>query len=128
MRVIIAGMGVQGRKRKEICGPDFAGYVDPHVSDADYKTIRDVPLADYDAVLACVPDKPKADLLEYCLKNGKHALVEKPLWADAAAFKKLTEIARANNAVCYTAYNHRFEPHFARMKALIQSGELGRIY
>ena len=34
----------------------------------------------------------------------------------------------ANGAVCYTAYNHRFEPHFVRMRDLIASGELGTIY
>lgn len=129
MRVIIAGMGVQGRKRKEICGPEFAGSVDPFLDAADYKRIEDVPLSDYDAVLACIPDEPKAQMLEYCLSHGKHVLVEKPLWIEnAETFKRLTEIARNNKAVCYTAYNHRFEPHFARMASLIRSGALGRIY
>lgn len=128
MRVIIAGMGVQGRKRKEICGADFAGSVDPHAT-ADYKAIQDVPLSDYDAVLACIPDAPKAELLEYALSHGKHVLVEKPLWLQSpAAFRKLTDIARAKGAICYTAYNHRFEPHYMRMKELIKSGKLGRIY
>jgi len=43
---------------------------------ARYRSIVDVPLADYDAVLACVPDQPKIELLTYCLENGKHVLVE----------------------------------------------------
>ena len=43
---------------------------------------RDVPLDDYDAVLACIPDEPKIEMLDYLLGNGKHVLVEKPLWAD----------------------------------------------
>jgi len=129
MRVIIAGIGVQGRKRKEICGADFVAYVDPHISDADYKNIEDVPLDFYDAVLACIPDKPKFELLEYCLGHGKHVLVEKPLLLGTQeVFSELTTLARKKNAVCYTAYNHRFEPHFARMAALIRSGELGKIY
>lgn len=129
MRVIIAGMGVQGRKRKDICAAEFAGFVDPHVDGADYKTIHDVPLDRFDAVLACIPDKPKAELLEYALSHGKHVLVEKPLWTESReAFQTLTALARRNHAVCYTAYNHRFEPHFMRMAALIKSGELGKIY
>src|SRR5262249_46389432 len=33
-----------------------------------------------------------------------------------------------SGVVCYTAYNHRFEPHFLRMGDLIASGVLGRIY
>ena len=43
--------------------------------------IEDVPLSSYDAVLACIPDEPKIEMLEYLLGNGKHVLVEKPLWA-----------------------------------------------
>ena len=122
-------MGVQGRKRKDICGSEFAGYVDPNVSGVDYKDIKDVPLSSYDAVLACIPDSPKVDLMKYCLENGKHVLVEKPLWAESPkALQELTSIANKTNAVCYTAYNHRFEPHFARMAELIKSGVLGKIY
>ncbi len=129
MRIVIAGMGVQGRKRKDICGSEFVAYVDPHIAEVGYKNISDVPLSDYDAVLACIPDQPKAAMLEYCFKNGKHVLVEKPLWAESAeTLESLSELARRNNVVCYTAYNHRFEPHFERMAALVRSGELGRIY
>lgn len=129
MKVIIAGLGVQGRKRKDICGDEFVAYVDPFHDDAEYKDIKDVPLGDYDAVLACIPDDPKVEVLEYCLSHGKHVLVEKPLWMKPASeFARLTKIANDNNVVCYTAYNHRFEPHFAKMAALIQSGELGEIY
>lgn len=128
MRVIIAGMGVQGKKRREIAGADYVASVDPFWEGADYKTLRDVPLDAYDAVLACIPDEPKLELLEYALSHGKHVLVEKPLVSTAEGFAKLTKIAQANNAVCYTAYNHRFEPHFARMAELIQSGALGKIY
>ena len=36
--------------------------------------------------------------------------------------------ARQTMSVCYTAYNHRFEPHFVRMRDLIASGELGELY
>ncbi len=54
---------------------------------------------------------------------------EKPLWAaDDAAIGDLESLARRAGAVCYTAYNHRFEPHFVRMRDLIASGKLGRIY
>ena len=34
----------------------------------------------------------------------------------------------SKGAVCYTAYNHRFEPHFVRMREVIASGELGALY
>lgn len=129
MRVIVAGLGVQGYKRRKFAGTDFVATVDPVNAEADFRRIEDVPLDRYDGVLACIPDAPKVEQLDYCLKNKKHVLVEKPLWAknesDIAALQKR---ARENKVVCYTAYNHRFEPHFVRMRDLIASGELGTIY
>jgi scyllo-inositol 2-dehydrogenase (NADP+) len=129
LRVIVVGLGVQGYKRRKVAGRDFVASVDPVNTEADYRSVRDVPLDSYDAVLACIPDDPKVELLSYFLASGKHVLVEKPLWAasegDILALEKL---ARANNVVCYTAYNHRFEPHYVRMRNLIASGELGKIY
>jgi predicted dehydrogenase len=129
LRVVVAGMGVQGHKRRQHAGADCVATVDPVQADADFRDLKDVPLSSYDAVLACIPDEPKFDLLSHALGNGKHVLVEKPLWTpherDVA---ELQELARRNGVVCYTAYNHRFEPHFIHMKGLIKSGELGRIY
>ncbi|MCH9051408.1 MAG: Gfo/Idh/MocA family oxidoreductase [Proteobacteria bacterium] len=129
MRVIVVGLGVQGHKRSRIAGDDFVASVDPINPEADYKTAADVPLADFDAVLACVPDEPKKELLSYFLSNGKHVLVEKPLWvAEEADIPGLERLARRNGAVLYTAYNHRFEPHYRRMRDLIASGALGELY
>ena len=129
MRVIVVGLGVQGRKRRQFAGSDFVASVDPFVLEADYKDPQDVPLKDYDAVLACTPDEPKIDLLTYFLNNGKHVLVEKPLWSENDEdISCLEKLAREKGVICYTAYNHRFEPHFVRMRDLIASEELGRIY
>jgi scyllo-inositol 2-dehydrogenase (NADP+) len=129
MRIVVAGLGVQGHKRRRIAGDDIVAAVDPVNRDARYRSITDVPLADYDAVLACIPDEPKVELLSYCLENGKHVLVEKLLWArHEREIADLESLARRKGVVCYTAYNHRFEPHFVRMRDLIAAGELGTIY
>ncbi len=129
MRVIVVGLGVQGHKRRKFAGTDFVAAVDPANPEAGYRRIEDVPLASYDAALACIPDEPKIEVLSYLLGNCKHVLVEKPLWsAKDSEIRKLEKIARAKQVVCYTAYNHRFEPHYVRMRDLLQSGTLGTIY
>jgi len=79
MRVVVVGLGVQGKKRTAVAGKDVVAIVDPSVVGASHKNIGDIPLADYDAALLCTPDGVKIDLLTYLLGNGKHALVEKPL-------------------------------------------------
>jgi predicted dehydrogenase len=122
-------MGVQGAKRRATAGPDYVASVDPARPDADFKSVGDVPLARYDAALVCTPDEPKAGLLDYLLQHGKHVLVEKPLWAASDAdILRLEKTAREHKAVCYTAYNHRFEPHYVRMRDTLRSGVLGSIY
>jgi len=129
MRVIVVGLGVQGHKRRRFAGADYVAAVDPVNPEADFKTVRAVPVDSYDAALCCVPDEPKFELLSYLLGHGKHVLVEKPLWADdVARLREIESVARSHDLVCYTAYNHRFEPHFVRMRNLITSGELGAIY
>lgn len=129
MRVIVIGLGVQGKKRALHAGDDYVASVDPVNPDAHYRDVREVPLSDYDAALCCIPDEPKYDIVSYLLGHGKHVLVEKPLWTEQdARILELETLARAHQALCYTAYNHRFEPHFMRMRDLIASGELGRIY
>ena len=129
MKVVVVGLGVQGYKRKKFAGLDYISSVDPYNKEADYRSIEDVPLDSYQAVLACVPDEPKYSILKYCIKNKKHVLVEKPLFsANVEQLKELERLAKENNVVCYTAYNHRFEPHYIAMKELIDSGVLGRIY
>jgi scyllo-inositol 2-dehydrogenase (NADP+) len=129
MRVIIVGYGVQGKKRLRIAGSEGVGFVDPVAPDAPWKDVREVPPEEYDAALVCTPDAPKIEILSHLLERGKHVLVEKPLHAACEDdLDRLELLARRSGAVCYTAYNHRFEPHYMRMRDLIQSGELGRIY
>ncbi len=129
MRCIVVGLGIQGYKRRKFAGSDFVAAVDIVNQEAEYRAIEEVPLANFDAALVCTPDEPKADVLTYLLSHGKHVLVEKPLWVkDDSALLRLEALARMKEVVCYTAYNHRFEPHFMRMREVISSGELGALY
>jgi len=128
MRLAIVGLGVQGRKRRAMAGQRVAATIDPLVPGADFKTIQEVPLASYDAVCVCVPDQAKMPLLQYLLTRGKHVLVEKPLLAASQEIRDLIKAARDNGAACYTAYNHRFEPHIARLKQLLDANALGQLY
>jgi predicted dehydrogenase len=129
MRVVVVGLGVQGRKRLAIAGSDAVATVDPVAKDATYRRIEDVPVAGYDAALVCTPDGVKLSLLTYLLGHGKHVLVEKPLVAESDTdLARLRDLATAKGVVCYTAYNHRFEPHIVRLKQALESGVLGKVY
>jgi len=128
MRVIVIGLGVQGRKRRAIAGSGVVATVDP-VQDADVRDVAAIPVTAYDAALVCTPDEVKPAILRHLLGHGKHALVEKPLITDdPGVLAELQALAGRTGAICYTAYNHRFEPHFVRMRDLIVGGSLGRLF
>jgi scyllo-inositol 2-dehydrogenase (NADP+) len=129
LKVLIVGLGIQGKKRLQIAGDETAGAVDPVNAGAEYQRVQDVSLDRYDAALVCTPDAAKLDVVRYLLSHGKHVLVEKPLLGDRPEdLPELQQLARRNALVCYTAYNHRFEPHIVNLKRLLEAGHLGNIY
>lgn len=129
MRAVVVGLGNQGRKRAAVAGQDIVATVDPVVSTAQYHAIEQVSLDAFDVALVCTPDQSKVDTLTYLISHGKHVLVEKPLIASTnECLYKLGELVRSAGVACYTAYNHRFEPHIVRLKELLQRHDLGNIY
>lgn len=129
MRVIVVGLGVQGKKRLKVAKEDVVCTVDPFVESSDYKNLYDVPLSSYDSAMLCIQDDLKIEFITYLLKNKKNILVEKPIFSESEEeIAKIIDLANKSNVSCYTAYNHRFEPHFINMKNLIQSGEFGKVY
>lgn len=129
MRCLIVGLGNQGRKRLAAAGPDAVAAVDPVAPDARYRDVAEAPLSSFDAALVCTPDSHKLDLLRYLLGHGKHVLVEKPLLQGRPGeLAELAALAKKNGAACYTAYNHRFEPHLVRAKEFLEQEVIGRLY
>src|SRR3974377_2033934 len=111
MRSIVVGYGVQGKKRLHVAGPDAVGIVDPFYEKADWRDVRDVPPGPYDAALVCTPDEPKFEILRHLLENGKHVLVEKPLFVrDDKQLAELERLAPATHPDCYNPYKTPVEP------------------
>ena len=129
MRVLVVGLGVQGRKRSKLLGKNFIASVDPKSEGAIYLDIRAVPISSFDSVFLCVPDDQKVELIKYCIMHGKHVLVEKPLiTVRSDELQELEISARKSGVLIYTAYNHRFEPHFIGIKSILELNKLGKIF
>ena len=129
MKILIAGLGVQGLKRKNILNKHKVITFDKFNKLADYKNLKDIPSGLYDCVFLCVPDDQKFQLMKFFINEKKHILVEKPLF-----FKKIKDFyliqreAIKKKVVCYVAYNHQFEPHFVNLKKILYSKKIGKIY
>ena len=122
MKTAIVGFGVQGRKRRAVAGKQVVAIVDPVAPGADFKSLEEVALERYDAACVCLPDQAKLPVLRYLLAHGKHVLVEKPLRAAPEEIRELMALSKTNHAACYSAYNHRFEPHIARLRQILDAG------
>ena len=91
---------------------------------------REVSLDAYDAALLCIPDAAKIGLLGYLVEQRQARRSSKSRWSRRSGGRSrgCSRTRARKGVVLYIAYNHRFEPHFVRMRDLVESGELGRIY
>lgn len=128
LRVIIVGFGVQGQKRAKVAGPDVVAIVDPVSDGVNARSVKEISDDSYDAALVCTPDQAKIGLLTELLSRGKHVLVEKPMVGTDTELSKLQAISEQNRVVCYTAYNHRFEPHYIRARDALAAGAIGSVF
>ncbi len=131
MKIVIAGYGVQGKKRLKYIDSEtkVVSLVDPFIKNIKNKSLKDVPLDSYDTVFICTPDSYKEELINFCVKNKKNILVEKPLLVND--YKKLLALKKQinnKNIVLYSAYNHRFEPHIKTLKKILDTKKMGKIY
>ena len=128
MKFIVGGYGIQGKKRIRISKKNFISVFDPFVKSADYNSIHEIPIDKYEIVKVCTPNKSKEKIINFCIENNKHILVEKPLSLDQKFIKKIETKIKNKNLIIYSAYNHRFEPNIVKLKKYLNKNDLGKIY
>jgi myo-inositol 2-dehydrogenase/D-chiro-inositol 1-dehydrogenase len=82
---------------------------------------------DVEAVIIATPTATHAALIEAGLRAGKAVWSEKPIALDLAETARIVELWRATRLPVQIGFMRRFDPGYARAKALIDGGELGRI-
>jgi predicted dehydrogenase len=87
-----------------------------------------VAAPDVDAVVLATPAKQHAEQARMVLNAGKHVLVEKPLALSAADAHAVVSAAETHKRVLMVGHLMLFHPAVERLKAIIDSGELGRIF
>jgi len=82
---------------------------------------------DIDAIYNPLPNSLHAEWTIRALKAGKHVLCEKPIASNAHEAEEMARVARETGLVLSEAFAYRYHPLTARVKAIIASGELGKI-
>jgi predicted dehydrogenase len=83
---------------------------------------------DVDAVVLATPAKDHAEHARMALNANKHVLVEKPMALDAADAHAVVSAAETHKRILMVGHLMLFHPAVARLKAMIDAGDLGQIY
>ena len=144
LRVGVIGVGVMGADHAErlvnrIAGARLVAVSDPDTARADrlaaqFDGVRSIAgavalVADaaVDAVLIASPGLVHEEQVLACIEHGKHVLCEKPLTMDAESSLRVVEAeARAGRPLIQVGFMRRFDPEYAQLKQLLDSGSLGR--
>ena len=79
-----------------------------------------------DAVLIATPHYFHTTIGIAALQSGHHVLVEKPISAHKADCERLIAAHEGTDLVFAAMFNQRTDPHYRKMKEIVESGELGR--
>jgi predicted dehydrogenase len=94
-----------------------------------YKDFRELlDQGDVDAVLVATPDHWHAIPTVLACQAGKDVYVEKPLGHNVREGQAMVRAAREHNRVVQTGTQQRSAAHFATVREIIQSGQLGKVH
>jgi predicted dehydrogenase len=136
----IVGMGYIGRVHLEACRKTPGVQVravaaleadEVHVAYPDlpiYPSYRDLLRGEQlDAVIICIPTYLHEEAAIEAAARGCHILCEKPMALDAESAQRMLHAAQAHGRILMVAHVLRFWPQYARIKELIDVGEIGSI-
>jgi predicted dehydrogenase len=97
---------------------------------AKHATTLDEVLADdtTDAVVLATPVPSHAALAEQVLRSGRHCFVEKPLAQSVADAERVASAARESGKVLMVGHLLQYHPGVAKLRELVDSGELGDVH
>jgi myo-inositol 2-dehydrogenase / D-chiro-inositol 1-dehydrogenase len=145
LRIGVIGVGMMGADHAErvvnrVAGARLVAVSDPDSARADqlaasFDGVRSIgdPLAlvadpDVDAVIIASPGFVHEEQVLACLEHGKYTLCEKPLTMDSESSLRLVEAeAKGGQPLVQVGFMRRFDPEFAQMKTMLDSGRFGRM-
>ena len=92
---------------------------------ASYDALLSDP--EIDAVYNPLPNSLHCEWTVRAFEAGKHVLCEKPIAANAVEAARMNEAATRAGKVLGEAFHWRYHPLAARMRAILESGEIGAV-
>lgn len=92
----------------------------------DYEKLLDAQ--ETDVISVCLPNYLHAPVTISALKAGNHVLCEKPMATSRDEALAMIQAAKESGKKLMIAHNQRFVASHKKAKALLESGELGKVY
>jgi predicted dehydrogenase len=83
---------------------------------------------DVDAVDVCTHPAPHRDITVAAAQTGKHILLEKPMCRTVAEADEMIAAAKKAGVLLQVAYMMRFNPHYMKLKEMLEDGTLGAVH
>src|SRR6201987_633120 len=80
-----------------------------------------------DVVIIVTPTNTHARLIEVAANAGKAVFSEKPIALDLAETERIVKLVRERRVPVQLGFMRRYDPGYARAKAKIEAGELGKL-
>ncbi len=93
---------------------------------SDFSEILKNP--EIDAVHICTPNYLHYQMAKDALNAGKHVICEKPLTTTKEEAEELVALAKEKGLIHATNFNIRFYPLMHQLKAMVDKGDLGKIF
>ncbi len=81
-----------------------------------------------DAVFICTPNSLHIPIALEALQSGKNIFMEKPISHDAQGVMQLIDLVAEKDAIAMMGMCYRFHPGLLKVKELVSSGTIGKIY
>jgi UDP-N-acetylglucosamine 3-dehydrogenase len=138
LRVGVVGVGIMGsnhaRVFADLPGVKLVGVVDPDHKQRDfvsaalgcggYGNVEDLLAAGVDAITIAAPTHLHRDLAVTCIRNGVHALVEKPIASSVEEGRAIIAAARRAGVTLMVGHVERFNPAVEAIKQAIRGEDI----
>lgn len=94
----------------------------PNVSEDPLEILNH---AEIDAIVICSPTDTHTKYIELATSLKKHIFCEKPIDLDLNNIKNVLDVVNSAGIQMMVGFNRRFDPNFAKIKALVSEGKIG---
>ncbi|ARQ56210.1 MULTISPECIES: Gfo/Idh/MocA family protein [Rhizobium] len=80
-----------------------------------------------DLAIVCTPDQTHDDIIVRALESGIDVITEKPMTTSIAKIRRILDAEKRTGRRVDVSFNYRYAPTAARIKELLNAGEIGRV-